>query len=219
MPPKKQDNKLTKNITVKQSKYGRGLTDSDNSNDEAESNIEDLSSEESNDEQSDGFIETEKYDELDDVVSDEDHEDSDKNVEETEEIEEIEDRNIEEGGDGECMYRFVKPKKDFGVDDDDFDEEYFIDDDNEKTELVVAKDKRITKPVMTKYERVRLLGERARQLSLGAKPMIKNLSSDMNPKEIARLELSQKVIPIIIIRPLPNGLIEEWNINELEIVN
>ena len=71
---------------------------------------------------------------------------------------------------------------------------------------------------MTIYERVRLLGERAKQISLGAKPMVKNVDN-LGPKEIARLELEQKVLPLIIIRTLPNGLKEKWRVNELLIVN
>jgi DNA-directed RNA polymerase subunit K/omega len=71
---------------------------------------------------------------------------------------------------------------------------------------------------MTIYERVRLLGERAKQLSLGAKPMIKNVDN-MNPKDIAKLELENKVIPLIIIRTLPNGVKEKWKVSELEIIN
>ena len=61
-------------------------------------------------------------------------------------------------------------------------------------------------------------GERAKQLSLGAKPMVKNVDN-LGPKEIARLELEQKVLPLIIIRTLPNGLKEKWRVNELVIVN
>ena len=71
---------------------------------------------------------------------------------------------------------------------------------------------------MTIYERVRLLGERATQLSYGAKPMIKNVGN-LDPKIIAKLELEAKLIPLIIIRTLPNGLKEKWRVSELEIIN
>ena len=47
-------------------------------------------------------------------------------------------------------------------------------DDDEKEKKYVLPNERITKPVLFKYERVRLIGDRAKQLSLGAKPMIKN---------------------------------------------
>ena len=83
---------------------------------------------------------------------------------------------------------------------------------------IVKPEERVTKPFLTKFERVRLLGDRAKQLSLGAKPMLKNTEL-LNPKEIARLELEKKVIPLIIERTLPNGKKERWNITELSIVN
>ena len=71
---------------------------------------------------------------------------------------------------------------------------------------------------MTIYERVRIIGERATQLSYGAKPMIKNVNN-LEPKEIAKLELQEKLIPLIIIRTLPNGQKEKWKISELEVIN
>ena len=80
----------------------------------------------------------------------------------------------------------------------------------------VPKNKRISRPFMTKYELVRVLGERTKQLSLGAKPLIKNyarLSSD----RIAEEELKLNMIPYKIVRPMPNGNKELWEINELSI--
>jgi len=71
---------------------------------------------------------------------------------------------------------------------------------------------------MTIFERVRLLGDRAKQLSLGAKPMIKGLET-VNPKEVAKLELEKGVMPLIIERVLPNGKKERWYTHELKIIN
>jgi DNA-directed RNA polymerase subunit K/omega len=142
--------------------------------------------------------------------------------EESEEEEEPEEEQAEIQGDGEegCIYRFTGKKKkvidilaDFEAEDDFSDDERNID-----TTKYVDPDKRITKNYMTIYERVRLLGERAKQLSLGAKPMIKNVEN-LNPKDIAKLELENKVIPLIIIRTLPNGVKERWKVTELEIIN
>ena len=59
--------------------------------------------------------------------------------------------------------------------------------------------------------------DRAKQLSLDAKPMIKGLSK-MNPIEIAKLELEKGVMPLIIERILPNGKKEHWKVNELKII-
>ena len=60
-------------------------------------------------------------------------------------------------------------------------------------------------PTLTRFERARIMGSRALQLSLGAPPFIdfsKNISTSL---EIAMEELHQKVIPIVIRRTLPNG--------------
>lgn len=100
------------------------------------------------------------------------------------------------------------------------DDAIFDDDTIIKDKRVVSSENRITRAVLTKYERVRILSERRKQLILGAKPMIKVSHVDnISEKEIASLELKNKVIPFIIIRTLPNGDIEHWKINELEIGN
>ena len=80
----------------------------------------------------------------------------------------------------------------------------------------VPKEDRITMPYLTKYERVRVLGTRAKQISLGAKILVNNV--DLTTKshiEIATIELDLGVIPFKIRRPLPNGQVEEWKISEL----
>jgi DNA-directed RNA polymerase I, II, and III subunit RPABC2 len=80
----------------------------------------------------------------------------------------------------------------------------------------VPKEDRITMPYLTKYERVRVLGTRAKQISLGAKILVNNI--DLTTKshiEIATIELELGVIPFKIRRPLPNGQVEEWKISEL----
>lgn len=80
----------------------------------------------------------------------------------------------------------------------------------------VTKENRITKPLLTKYERVRILSERVKQLTGMAKPMIKNYEK-MSPKEIAYAELKAKTIPYYIDRTLPNGNRERWELGELMI--
>lgn len=81
-------------------------------------------------------------------------------------------------------------------------------------EAVVHKhEDKITKPYLTKYEFTCLLSNRVQQLSLGAKPMVKNISG-LSPDNIARLEIKNKVIPLIILRPLPGKITEQWKITE-----
>lgn len=60
----------------------------------------------------------------------------------------------------------------------------------------------------TKYEKARIIGARALQLSMGAPFMIKLSEKDLekinfNTVEIAKLEFEQGLIPITVKRPLP----------------
>jgi len=92
-------------------------------------------------------------------------------------------------------------------------EEYFMDDIES-----ITKTSKLSKPILTKYEKVRLLSIRARQLAQGAKPLLKNITG-LSSKEIARLELKNKIIPLIIERPIPNAGVERWHLSELEIID
>jgi len=73
---------------------------------------------------------------------------------------------------------------------------------------------RVTTPYMTKYERARILGTRALQISMNA-PVLVPLEGESDPLEIAMKELSQKKIPLIIRRFLPDGSYEDWLVAEL----
>ena len=75
-----------------------------------------------------------------------------------------------------------------------------------------------TIPFLTKYEKARILGQRAKQINSGATPFVKVPENVIDGYLIAELELAEKRIPFIIRRPLPNGGSEYWNIKDLEIV-
>ncbi len=75
-----------------------------------------------------------------------------------------------------------------------------------------------TTPIMTKYEKTRVLGQRAKQLNEGAPAFIKIDSTVIDGYLIAVKELEQKKTPFIIRRPLPNGGSEYWRIQDLEIL-
>ena len=75
-------------------------------------------------------------------------------------------------------------------------------------------DARITSKYMTKYERARVLGTRALQISLNA-PIMVEIQGETDPLKIAQEELRQRKIPIIVRRYLPDGSFEDWSINEL----
>lgn len=76
-----------------------------------------------------------------------------------------------------------------------------------------------TIPIMTKYEKTRILGQRAKQINQGAKPLINIEKKIIDGYLIAQMELQQKVLPFIIRRPLPNGGSEYWNIQDLEMLS
>ena len=60
-------------------------------------------------------------------------------------------------------------------------------------------------PTLTRFEKARIMGARALQLSLGAPPFIEIPETASTSLDIAMEELEQRVIPIIIRRTLPNG--------------
>jgi DNA-directed RNA polymerase I, II, and III subunit RPABC2 len=75
-----------------------------------------------------------------------------------------------------------------------------------------------TYPFLTKYERTRIIGQRANELSLGARAYIQVPEHVTDVREIARLELEQKRLPYIVKRPLPNGQYEYWRLSDLMIL-
>ena len=75
-----------------------------------------------------------------------------------------------------------------------------------------------TMPFLTKYEKTRVLGQRAKQLNQGAQPMIPFDKKIIDGYLIAQLELQQKALPFIIRRPLPGGKSEYWRLADLEII-
>jgi DNA-directed RNA polymerase I, II, and III subunit RPABC2 len=75
-----------------------------------------------------------------------------------------------------------------------------------------------TMPILTKYEKTRILGQRAKQLNQGAQPMIPVDKKIIDGYLIAQLELQQKALPFIIRRPLPGGKSEYWRVSDLEII-
>jgi DNA-directed RNA polymerase subunit K/omega len=75
-----------------------------------------------------------------------------------------------------------------------------------------------TNPFLTKYERTRILGQRAKQINLGDKPYISVPSNIIDGYLIAELELKVKKIPVIIRRPIPSGKSEYWRLEDLEII-
>ena len=71
-------------------------------------------------------------------------------------------------------------------------------------------------PLLTRFERARIMGARALQLSLGAPVFIEIPKNATSSLEIAMEELKQRVIPIVIKRTLPNGDYQHIAIDQFE---
>jgi len=64
---------------------------------------------------------------------------------------------------------------------------------------------------LTKYEKARIIGARALQISVGAPMLLKLKKEDLkemnyNPIEIAKKEFNEGIIPITIKRPMPKKI-------------
>ena len=75
-----------------------------------------------------------------------------------------------------------------------------------------------TFPWLTRFERARVIGTRATQLSHGAPPQINVPDGLIDSMKIAEIELENGQIPFIIRRPLPDGTSEYWPVNELQLL-
>ncbi len=75
-----------------------------------------------------------------------------------------------------------------------------------------------TIPFLTKYEKARVLGQRAKQINSGAKAFVKIPDNVIDGYLIAEIELMQKRIPFIIRRPISGTGCEYWNLKDLEII-
>lgn len=76
-----------------------------------------------------------------------------------------------------------------------------------------------TYPILSKYEKTKIIGIRVSQLNKGATPYIKLKSKILDNSLIAEKELFEKRLPFIIRRPIPNGNFEYWNVNDLEMIH
>jgi DNA-directed RNA polymerase subunit K/omega len=224
--PKRNDNKIStlysnnKNVNISSVINTNNITGG--SKKKNKTNEHNISDDDIDNIEEDEDIDEDEDDNLDENITEteEDIDENDENDEndETDNLDENEDDNKSIKSDNSidetkndasktCYSKYALPD----TDDVDFDE-LFIDD-----EFKINKILKLSKPILFKYEKVRLLSNRAKQLSQGAKPMIKNIEG-LSSKEIALLELKNKLIPLIIERPVPNSGVERWKLSELEII-
>jgi DNA-directed RNA polymerase I, II, and III subunit RPABC2 len=69
---------------------------------------------------------------------------------------------------------------------------------------------------LTRFEKAKILGLRAKQINHGSKPFVEINRNIIDGHTIALMELVQNKIPFIIRRPLPNGGSEYWKISDLK---
>lgn len=68
---------------------------------------------------------------------------------------------------------------------------------------------------LEKFEKVRILGQRAIQISMGAPPLV-DITGLTDALSIAEKELEARVIPFIIKRTFPDGTVKEYRLIDLE---
>ena len=79
---------------------------------------------------------------------------------------------------------------------------------------MAAAKKEVVQEKFTKYERARIIGSRALQISMGAPFMIKLTKEDLekinyDPIEIAKREFDAGLVPMTVVRPLPKKIEDE----------
>lgn len=80
----------------------------------------------------------------------------------------------------------------------------------------LSNDNLIGPPKLTRFERARIVGARALQISLGA-PILAPLSDGViDPIDIAVVELREKVLPMTIRRTLPEGTYQDIPLIDLQ---
>jgi DNA-directed RNA polymerase subunit K/omega len=148
--------------------------------------------------------------ESDDEMSELNEETEDNLIEEEEELYE---ENDEELNEDEDLYECAIEKM---IDDDNDEINDFENSEieNVKEQKLLTNNERISSNRLSKYEMVRILGERTKQLTMGAKPLLKNYES-LSYDKIAEEELKLNMVPFKIKRNLPNGKYEIWLLEEL----
>jgi len=82
---------------------------------------------------------------------------------------------------------------------------------------VIVDENHRTYPILSKYEKTKIIGLRVSQLNKGAEPYVTlKTKLILDNSLVAEKELHEKKLPFIIMRPLPNGKSEYWNVNDLE---
>jgi DNA-directed RNA polymerase subunit K/omega len=92
--------------------------------------------------------------------------------------------------------------------------------DQNKATVIEHNRKKLSRNILTKYEKTTLIGVRVEQLSYGCVSTLTNEQKKdcQNIREMAESELKLGVIPLMLCRHLPNKTEEYWKIKDLIIV-
>jgi DNA-directed RNA polymerase subunit K/omega len=99
-----------------------------------------------------------------------------------------------------------------------FDEIYQLSHVTRNDEGNIIDDNHKTYPILSKYEKTRIIGLRVSQLNKGSIPFIKLKNKILDNSLIAEKELQEKALPFIIMRPIPGSVSEYWKVSDLELV-
>lgn len=149
-------------------------------------------------------------------------EDIEEDLTETEDETENEEEEENEEETNESEYENIETDELSNDDDDDNDDNDNDNDNNKIVKRIVKNEERISDNFLSVYEYVRALSIRSKQIMTGSKIMLKGgeeLRKKLKPVEISKLEIKNKCCPLIVVREMPNGNIEHWDINELDLLN
>ncbi len=82
--------------------------------------------------------------------------------------------------------------------------------------LLHLDEEKTTPPIMTKYERTMVVGVRVKQLQLGARSTV-DTSGCKDEIEIAKKELLERKMPLLIKRVVSPTQIEYWRLKDLQL--
>lgn len=118
------------------------------------------------------------------------------------------DENFSDDSDNE---EYEEPEMNVSSDEIDINEFYKTYDENKKNFK--------TSPILTKYEKTRIISERVQQLSNGGLPFISNPESYSTVYDLALQELNMKKLPFIIKRTISGSNYELWKLEDLKLLN
>ena len=75
-----------------------------------------------------------------------------------------------------------------------------------------------TNNILSKYEKVKIIGLRAEQIQRGSSPYVTvDTSKPFDARVIAKAELDARKVPFMILRKLPDGRVEHWRLDDMMI--